>query len=79
MTSKGAVLWGSCLLVALAMPFPTGHRYYPVARALWDFLTGELGHGRRCYWVILGVGVLFAYTGIAWLLVRGVKTLLARL
>ncbi len=79
MRLKGIRLLVACLLVGLALPHPDGHGYYPMARSLWDTLTGDVGHGPRWYWTAVDLVVLVVYTAVAFLVIWSVRALLRRL
>ena len=76
---KGVRLWVVCLVVGLAMQFPTGNGYLPVARVLWVVLTGDVGHFSRSYLAAWALGMLAVYTAAAYLLVCSIRWLLKRL
>ncbi len=64
------------LLIGLAMQFPYGHGYAPVARILWALLTeprGHWGHGPRWYWTAVTLVILLIYTCAAFLLLSSVR------
>ncbi len=79
MKLKGVRLWAACLLLGLAMPHPDGHGYYPIARALWETLTGDVGHGPRWYWAGVDLVVLAVYTAAAFFVIWSIRALLRRL
>jgi len=82
MMRKVGIRLGVSLLIGLAMQFPGGRGYAPVARMLWALATegpGHGGHGSRWDWTVLTIVILFAYTCAAFLLLSSITWLFRRM
>ena len=82
MSLKGLRVWAVCLLIGLAMQFPGGRGYAPVARMLWALAIegpGHGGHGSRWDWAVPTLVVLAVYTGVTFLLICSIRWLLKKL
>lgn len=73
---------GISLVIGLAMQFPGGHGYAPVARALWALAMeepGHGGHGPRWAWTAATLAVLLVYTCAAFLLLSSISWFVKRM
>jgi len=78
-TRKVGTRLGASLLIGLAMQFPYGHGYTPVARVFWVLATQEPGIGTRWDWIPEALVVLLVYTCAAFLLLSSISWLFKRM
>jgi hypothetical protein len=58
---------------------PGADGYSPTSIALWVFLTDDVGHGTREFWITVALAVTAVYALIVFFLIRGLRSVVAKL